>query len=87
MIEPLLIGLKHRYSTKQLLAWKCMIAGNQWDDFIRSLLEVHYDPSYLRSGSVRQAFEADSLKATSLSAEDVARLASEMMAKSWQRCP
>ncbi len=82
LIEPLLMGLKRRHNVKQLSAWSDMIAEAQWESFIQNLLEVHYDPSYQRSGNVRQENESELLKATTLCANDVERLANEMIAKS-----
>lgn len=41
--------LLERYGQSQLDAWEEKIAQADWPAFVRSILEVHYDPSYRRS--------------------------------------
>ena len=59
-----------------------MIDRKDWPEFIKSLLATHYDPSYLRSGSIRQARETGIVAATTLGADDIDRLADAIMTKS-----
>ena len=40
---------RQRYGSGQLAGWEAMIDGGDWPAFVRSILQVHYDPSYLRS--------------------------------------
>jgi len=82
LIMPLLSKLRHRHSAKQLAAWNEMIDRKDWPDFIKSLLATHYDPSYHRSGSIRQARETGIVAATTLGADDIDRLADAIMTKS-----
>ena len=82
LIMPLLSKLKHRHSAKQLVAWNQMIDRKDWPNFIKSLLESHYDPSYQRSGSARLAREMGSVAATTLDDDDIDRLAEAIMSKS-----
>ena len=82
LIMPLLSKLRHRHSAKQLAAWNEMIDRKDWPDFIKSLLATHYDPSYQRSGSIRQARETGIVAATTLGADDIDRLADAIMTKS-----
>lgn len=82
LIMPLLSKLKHRHSAKQLAAWNQMIDRKNWPNFIKSLLESHYDPSYQRSGSARLAREMGSVAATTLDHDDIDRLAEAIMSKS-----
>ena len=58
-----------------------MIDRKDWPDFIKSLLATHYDPSYQRSGSIRQARETGIVAATT-GADDINRLADAIMTKS-----
>jgi len=81
-IMPLLSKLTHRHSAKQLATWKDMIDRKDWPDFIKSLLETHYDPSYQRSGSARLARETGVVAATTLDHDDINRLAEAIMSKS-----
>jgi tRNA 2-selenouridine synthase len=81
-IMPLLAGLKHRYGAVQLGVWHDMIHSADWDALITSLLETHYDPSYERSGNARQADVHKYLTATTLDADDIYRMADEMIATS-----
>ena len=82
LIMPLLSKLKHRHSAKQLAAWNQMIDRKNWPNFIKSLLESHYDPSYQRYGSSRLAREMGSVAATTLDHDDIDRLAEAIMSKS-----
>ena len=82
LIMPLLSKLRHRHSAKQLAAWNEMIDRKDWPDFIKSLLAIHYDPSYQRSGSIRQPSETGTVAATTLGADDIDRLADAIMSKS-----
>ncbi|MEC7246605.1 MAG: hypothetical protein VXW06_06745, partial [Pseudomonadota bacterium] len=53
-----------------------------WPDFIKSLLESHYDPSYQRSGNARLARETGIVAATTLDHGDIDRMAEAIMSKS-----
>ena len=81
-IMPLLSKLTHRHSTKQLAAWKDMIDHKNWSDFIKSLLEIHYDPSYQRSGGARLARETGVVHAATLDKDEINRLAETIVSKS-----
>ncbi len=81
LIMPLLSKLKHRHSTKQLAAWNEMIGLKDWPNFIKSLIESHYDPSYQRSGSARLSREIGRVAATTLDLDDIDRLAEAIMSK------
>lgn len=41
--------LRSRHGTRQLATWREQINRGQWQAFVTELLEVHYDPTYLRS--------------------------------------
>jgi len=38
-----------RVGKKQTAEWEALIAASQWEDFVASLLAVHYDPGYAAS--------------------------------------
>lgn len=80
-IMPLLSKLRHRHSREQLARWAEMIEQQDWSNFIKSLLLIHYDPSYQRSDSAQRAAEADNLAATDLSNAEISRLGKLLMAK------
>ena len=82
LIMPLLSKLKHRHSAKQLAAWSKMIEQKNWPSFVKSLLEIHYDPSYARSSSTRLEREMLSVSATTLDHDDIERLAEVIMLRS-----
>lgn len=48
-LRALLAMLPHRVGKKQTAEWEAMIAAGQWEDFVASLLAVHYDPGYASS--------------------------------------
>jgi tRNA 2-selenouridine synthase len=75
VIMPLLSKLKHRHSATQLATWDALIDQQEWHPFIESLLDVHYDPAYQRSGSARRANEAGVISAATLNTADIDRLA------------
>ena len=81
-IMPLLSKLKHRYSAKKLADWNEMVNRKDWFEFIKSLLETHYDPSYQLSGSARLIHETGVVDATTLDIDDIERLADVIMSKS-----
>ena len=81
LIMPLLSKLKHRHSAQQLAVWSEMIDRKDWPNFIQSLLESHYDPSYQRSGNARLARETGIVAATTLDHRDIERLAAAIMSK------
>ena len=81
LIMPLLSKLKHRHSAKQLAAWNEMIGRKDWHNFIKSLLETHYDPSYQRSGRVRRELETAIVAGTTLAPDDIDRLADAILTK------
>ena len=58
-----------------------MIDRKDWPKFIKSLLEKHYDPSYKRSGSARQALETGIVAATTLAPDDIDVLADAIINK------
>ena len=82
LIMPLLSKLNHRHGAKQLKTWNDMIDRRDWPDFIKSLLERHYDPSYLRSGSARLSLEMGQVRARTLEHDDIDRLAEAIISKS-----
>ena len=82
VIMPLLSKLNHRHSAKQLAVWNDMIDQKDWPNFIKSILETHYDPSYQRSGSLRLTNEIGTVAATTLAADDINRMTEAIMTKS-----
>lgn len=82
LIMPLLSKLKHRHSAKQLAKWSKMIDCKDWHSFVKSLLEIHYDPSYKRSSGTRLNKETERVAATTLDHDDIDRLAEVIMLKS-----
>jgi len=84
IILPLLAKLKHRHSAEQIAHWQEMTHQKDWQNLIKNLLEIHYDPSYERSGHARRAHEATTVTAPRLMGEDIAGLADEIMAKAAQ---
>ena len=79
---PLLSKLKHRHSAKKLADWNEMVNRKDWGEFVKSLLETHYDPSYQFSGSARLTHETGVVGATTLDIDDIERLADVIMSKS-----
>lgn len=41
--------LRERHGGSQIAAWEQLITQHDWHEFVRSILETHYDPSYRRS--------------------------------------
>ena len=48
-LRALLAMMPHRVGKKQTGEWEAMIAAGRWEDFVASLLAVHYDPGYSAS--------------------------------------
>lgn len=41
--------LKNAHGSRQVKEWVSFIENNQWEELVKSLLSIHYDPSYSRS--------------------------------------
>ena len=76
----LLSGLRRRYSKEIFESWQTDIRDGNWDGFVTSILNTHYDPSYARSTASRSLTEILTLNATHLDKDDIIRLASELIA-------
>jgi tRNA 2-selenouridine synthase len=67
--------LKNLHGAERIESWKQMAREYRWDDLVRELLELHYDPAY-RNSTLRHypqiahglRFEAVDLSATQMSA-------------------
>ena len=46
LLEPFLKGMAGRYSNKIIDHWKELIQNKDWENFVREVLENHYDPKY-----------------------------------------
>lgn len=70
--------LKRFYPRKTTENWEKNIKLKNWETIVSSLLEIHYDPTYIRSTAERQSREILQLQATTLKKEDIIRLAEEL---------
>jgi len=48
-LRELLALMPERVGKRQTAEWEALIAAGQWEDFVASLLAVHYDPGYAAS--------------------------------------
>ena len=48
-LRALLAKMPDRVGKKQTAEWEALIAADRWEDFVASLLAVHYDPGYAAS--------------------------------------
>jgi len=46
LIEPFLSGMKGRISNEKLSNWTNLIQKQDWKNFVKEILENHYDPKY-----------------------------------------
>ncbi len=74
----LLAGLRQRYGTATFDLWETTIKTGNWYSFIYNLLETHYDPSYARSSASRPLNDILTLRAKTLDADDIRRLATAL---------
>lgn len=79
-LMDLLRGLRQRYSAAILDHWHDSIKAGDWNSFVHSLLETHYDPSYARSTASRPLTNILTLTATTLDDDDIRRLACALAA-------
>ena len=49
LIKPFISGMKGKYSNIKIKHWSELIENKSWDDFVQSVLEIHYDPMYAYS--------------------------------------
>lgn len=54
--------LKEPRGGRQVAAWEELIRAGEWTAFVRSLLECHYDPVYLRCGGFQPPDSRHSLE-------------------------
>ena len=80
-LMQLLSGLRKRYSKDVFANWQNNITNGNWEEFVTSILETHYDPSYARSTASRPLTDILTLTAIRLDEDDIIRLASELMAQ------
>ena len=64
---------------EQVAAWQAMIRAGEWVEFVRSLLECHYDPVYRRCRDVFPA-SCSEHEMQALDAESLDRAAAELIA-------
>ena len=46
LLEPFLKGMTGRYPNKMIVHWRELIANKNWEQFVKEILENHYDPKY-----------------------------------------
>jgi tRNA 2-selenouridine synthase len=80
-LMQLLSGLRKRYSKDVFANWQNNITNGNWEEFVTSILETHYDPSYAQSTASRPLTDILKLTATRLDEDDIMRLASELTAQ------
>lgn len=80
-LMQLLSGLQKRYSKDIFANWQNKITNGNWEGFVTSILETHYDPSYAQSAASRPLTDILKLTATRLDEDDIMRLASELTAQ------
>ena len=66
LIKPFINGMKSKYSKEIILNWQMSIKQNKWSEFVRDILEKHYDPSYKfseekYSHNIKNKFEVNNL--------------------------
>ena len=57
MLKAKLQRLKSRYGRQKLDEWYQLIDAGQWENFVKDLLESHYDPTYRQSMSQFKSVE------------------------------
>ncbi len=73
-----LSGLRSRYSSALFKEWESYIKSGNWDMFVKTVLETHYDPSYARSTAARSANDIHTISAQSLDDKEIETLALEL---------
>ena len=70
--------LRHLYGKKQIEEWCAMINQNNWEIFVQSLLEKHYDPSYRRAINNKQRTGVAQYELTTLNESSIAELVQKL---------
>jgi len=73
--------LNHHYGKKQIQAWHKMIDHKQWNEFVSSILENHYDPSYQRSISNNERTMAGKFNLPTINNTDIEKLVEQLLTK------
>jgi tRNA 2-selenouridine synthase len=58
--------LKYRHGKQQVADWNTMIDNNDWHEFVKSLLNIHYDPAYQSSANKNQRQKIATIELSSL---------------------
>lgn len=74
LLKDKLNYLQRNYSKAQLQHWYELIDRELWSEFVRSLLEIHYDPAYRRSMGRQHANIQQHYRLTDLSAKSLQQL-------------
>ncbi len=74
--------IKSLHSAERITEWKTLATNGQWDEFVASMLEHHYDPAYSRSmfSNYRGAQSATPLTVSDISAAGFADVARHLLA-------
>lgn len=72
--------LNRRHGQAEIDVWQTLVDAGRWEEFVRRLLEVHYDPAY-RSALEKHAQGPErSLRAENLLGDGCARAADDLLA-------
>ena len=46
LIQPFISGMKGKIANEKLSNWRILIQRKEWENFVKEILENHYDPKY-----------------------------------------
>lgn len=80
--------LKYRHGKQQIEDWNALIDSNNWQQFVTSLLEVHYDPAYQSSTKKNQRQSIATIELASLDENNLLQAVTKLLQKMQLRaCP
>ena len=79
LLEPFIKGMKNRFSKKLIVDWELMIKNNNWSEFVKSILENHYDPSYKHSENKYSHLITNKYNLTDLSNEEICKISNKII--------
>ncbi len=82
LIQDKISLLKSTHGEKQLKEWYSFIENNQWKELVKSLLVIHYDPSYSRSLSNNQRLVAGHIKLAKIDENQLQQATEELIRQS-----
>ena len=76
LIMPFINGIKGKIANEKLSNWRILIQRKEWENFVKEILENHYDPKYSFSATRHLSkikYKIDLIKLNKLSIDNASK--------------